>query len=127
MNLTRRSALAALGAPLLFAQAPNKIGIGYIAELAGTRLAIVGEEGNWFVGLNSDEHADFASVDVFYEKEIPYDEDRKIMVLLHKNSPCPLVSGPGMAITDFNFALPLKDVRFIRVTLLKTVARREFR
>lgn len=133
MDITRRAALAAaLGAPLALAQfptnadVPNKIGIGYTVESNGTRITVLGEEGAWFVAiLESGEDADAASVDVFYQTQAQID-GKLFSALLHKNSPCPVVPG-AMCMADFNFSVPLEDVRMIRVTLMKTVAKREFR
>jgi hypothetical protein len=127
VKLTRRSALGTLGAGILFAQTdkPGSFKIGWRGESQGTRLRIfdAGIAGQWVIALTSNEQADHASVDVFYEVRSSLGK-----LLLSKNSFCPVVGGGDYAAaTDQNFSVPLEDVRFIRVKLLKEVAQREFR
>jgi hypothetical protein len=150
VKLTRRAALGAMGAPILFGQEifnrlgighsePNQLKIGYSGESKGTRIWIIdgGIDGDWFVGVNSDEDADLASVEVFFEGTITIVDaeavgglalSRRQYLLRRKTSLCPVVRGKeGMGATDENFTVPIENVKSIRVTLLKTVAQREFR
>ncbi len=77
--------------------------------------------GGFGVGVRTSIRASQALVAVFYEMTT----ERYGRLLLSKQSIAPVAGSNGYGVTRENFAIPREKVKFVRVTFLNEVARRE--